>query len=168
MFFYKNMASKKLVTLSDDEILQLYDDAAAFVDKYIRSTKAPQVKLAPFNRRTQLGPTHASFVIINGYNLSFNKSIFDELEKQFGVDINNNSPWIDEEMDPDGTCTIYKLNIPIAFHQSAAVSKGGNGKRRTVSKAGVAPTIEWPLVLLLTEVCLSGWMYYRYVMGVLI
>ena len=156
------MSSNQFVKLSHPEIRQVYNEAQQFVKTHMRNSDSMNMSLAPFEDRF-IGQTHLSLPIYGTNSLKQTRQLHDMLEKTFGTDVDGNPPYIYDEIQADGTGTIYKLNIPILFRREARKHKGYFAQG---SASSAPPTLEWPLFLMLVEVGLCGFMYYRYATGV--
>lgn len=150
------------VRLSQQEIQQLYQEASKFVSTHIRTPDKPNAGVAPYSPQF-VGQTHLTVPIHGVTNLVTSKELYEQLEETFGLDMNGKPPTFYHEMDPDGNGMIYKLNLPIRFHKSQLES---NKFRPSKGKVASVPTLEWPLFLMLVEVGLCGFMYYRVATGV--
>lgn len=148
-------------TLSYPEIESLYNAAQQFVKTHMRNSDSPGMALAPFDKR-YIGRTHLTIPIHGANSLKQSRQLFEQLEQAFGTDVDGNPPYIYDEIQADGTGIVYKLNLPILFRKQNK-HKGGV----SVTQASAAPpTLEWPLFLMLVEIGLCGFTYYRFATGV--
>ena len=152
------------VRLSQEEIRDLYNTAANFVKTHMRNSDSPNMCLPPYSPQF-VGQTHLTVPIHGANNLKKTLQLFKQLEEHFGLDLNGEPPSLYEEYQADGTGLVTKMNLPIVFKKTQSVfgeyRGGGRGKANSA-----APTLEWPLFLLLVEVGLCGFMYYRIANGI--
>lgn len=156
------MTSNQFVKLSHAEIRDVYNRAQQFVKTHMRNSDSLNMSLAPFEERF-IGQTHLSLPIFGTNSLKQTRQLHEMLENTFGTDVDGNPPYIYDEIQADGTGTIYKLNIPILFRKS---KKAQGYFSHASEKMSSPPTLEWPLFLMLVEIGLCGVMYYRYATGV--
>jgi hypothetical protein len=157
------MASSAFVRLSHEEICDLHAQAANFVETQMRTAASPSMKLAPLGQCT-VGRTHLTAPIYGTNSVNKSLELFQQLKDMFGVDVNGESPTIHDEIMPDGSGIVYKLNLPILFQRKANNRGGGSGGVSSATPRSM-PSLEWPLFLLIVDAGLAGYLYYRQVSG---
>ena len=143
------MATRKLTS---GEIYELYETAADFVERDLKTSDSPAMHLAPYLDCNK-SLTHLSCPIYSVNRLELTRelsTLLDSIIPKAKIGTGTTS---------DGTQIEYKLHIPILVPDGPAAARGGALKPHT---------LEWPLALLVIDIVACGLLYYRYTIHALL